>query len=61
LGIKRHYIHPLLGGKQMKRILSILLVFALFSSLSAAALFLYDDASPAPKGCKTCVYKAVIE
>jgi hypothetical protein len=45
----------------MKGILPILLVFALFASLSAAALFLYDDTSPAPNGCKTCVYKAIIE
>lgn len=45
----------------MKGIVPILLVFALFASLSAAALVLYDDTSPAPKGCKTCVYKAVID
>lgn len=45
----------------MKGILPILLVFTLFASLSAVALVLYDDTNPAPKGCKTCVYKAVIE
>lgn len=45
----------------MKSILPILLVFTLFTSLSAVALVLYDDTSPAPKGCKTCVYKAVID
>jgi hypothetical protein len=45
----------------MKGIFPILLIFTLFASLSAAALFLYDDTSPAPKGCKTCVYKAVID
>ncbi len=45
----------------MKGILPILLVFALFASISAAALFLYDDSNPAPKGCKTCVYKAVMD
>lgn len=45
----------------MKSILSIVLVFILFASFSALALVFYDDTSPAPKGCKTCVYKAVIE
>jgi hypothetical protein len=45
----------------MKGIVPILLVFALFGSLSALAVTFYDDSSPAPKGCKTCVYKAVIE
>jgi len=45
----------------MKSILPILLVFTLFASASALALALYDDTSPAPKGCKTCVYKAVID
>jgi hypothetical protein len=45
----------------MKGIVPILLVFVLFISLSAVALVLYDDTSPAPKGCKTCVYKAVID
>jgi len=45
----------------MKRILSVVLVLTLFASFSALALVLYDDTSPAPKGCKTCVYKAVID
>ncbi len=45
----------------MKGILSVLIGFVLFASFSALALVLYDDTSPAPKGCKTCVYKAVIE
>lgn len=45
----------------MKDIVVILLVFALFASLTALALVFYDDSNPAPKGCKTCVYKAVIE
>jgi hypothetical protein len=45
----------------MKKIMGILLVFALFASVSALALVSYDDTSPAPKSCKTCVYKAVIK
>jgi len=45
----------------MKKAMAILLVTVLFTSVSALALVSYDDTSPAPKGCKTCVYKAVIE
>lgn len=43
----------------MKKLMAILLVSVLFASVSAAALVLYDDNSPAPKACKTCVFKAV--
>lgn len=43
----------------MKKALSILLVTVLFASVSALALVLYDDTSPAQKECKTCVFKAV--
>lgn len=43
----------------MKKVLAIALVTTLFVSVSALAVTFYDDDSPAPKGCKTCVYKAV--
>lgn len=44
----------------MKKPLAILMVAAIFASFSALALVLYEDNSPDPKECKTCVYKAVI-
>jgi hypothetical protein len=43
----------------MKKVMAVLFVTVLFASLSAWALATYSDNSPAPKECKTCVYKAV--
>jgi hypothetical protein len=44
----------------MKKAMAIALVSTLFISVSALAIVLYDDNSPNPRGCKTCVYKAVV-
>lgn len=45
----------------MKKAMAILLVSLMFATVSIGALVLYDDTSPAPENCKTCVWKAVIE
>jgi hypothetical protein len=45
----------------MKKILAVLLVTTIFASVSALALITYNDTSPDPKECKTCVFKAVGE
>lgn len=45
----------------MKKVMAVLLVTTIFASVSALALLSYDDTSPDPKECKTCVFKAVGE
>lgn len=45
----------------MKKFLGILLVTTIFIATAAFAVMFYDDSNPNPSGCKTCIYKSIID